>query len=92
VNFRDAYAKLRVRYQRRQGSVTYIAKLLGGMIGTKVTKGEPKDYAAALDRAGIPLPSTLTNDQHSILAPLSQYFQYQDKRHYDPPAKPGEDR
>jgi hypothetical protein len=87
----DAYAGIHYRNQYRQGCVTYLGELLGGMIGKKIVKGKPKDYTLALERVGFSLPTTLTEDQHSILQPFSRWFQYEDSRNADPPALPGED-
>jgi hypothetical protein len=44
--------------------------LLMGMLATSVKKGIPNDYAEAMQSVGFKLPSTVVENDHSILQPL----------------------
>jgi hypothetical protein len=51
---------------------------LGGMLAKSVKQGKPKDYDAALKLAGITLPSSVTEKDHSILKPLPIWLTFRD--------------
>jgi hypothetical protein len=87
----SAYSRLHFRNHHSQGCVTSVSELLAGTIGRKVNEGQPKDYAIALQRAGLVLPTTVKADQHGTLQPISRWFQYYDSRYQDPPKRPGEE-
>jgi hypothetical protein len=42
-------------------------ELYAGMIGKRFAKCQPKDYAIALHKTSFALPTTVTDDQHSML-------------------------
>ena len=60
------------------------------MIGKQIAKGRPDNYALALQKANLTIPVTVTDNQHSMLKPISRWFSYSDSRYADPPRIAGE--
>jgi hypothetical protein len=92
-NIRDlpsAYAGLHYRNQYGPDCVTNLGEFMAGMIGKKVTRGRPKDYESALQRANLSLLTTDIENQHYTLQPFSRWFEYWDSGFQDPPILPGE--
>jgi hypothetical protein len=61
-----------------KGSGTF--NLVVGVLGKTITKGAPKDYAIALQKANFTLPATVTSNDHSTLQPLPFYGLYMDRQ------------
>jgi hypothetical protein len=69
----SAYSSLRMCWMDDRLSSTDI-DLVAGMMAKGVRKGIPEGYEAAMRTAGLVLPSTVSQSDHSILRPLSLYF------------------
>jgi hypothetical protein len=68
-----AYSSLRMCWMDDRLTSTDV-DLVAGMVAKSIKKGKPVGYEAALRAAGLTLPSTVSEIDHSILRPLSLYF------------------
>jgi hypothetical protein len=53
---------------------TLLGNLTAGMVGKRVTRGAPEGYAAAMQKADFSLPPTVSQQQHSMLEPISRWL------------------
>jgi hypothetical protein len=90
LNLPSGYTGKHVLSVRKQGCNVGFSELLGGMIGKQITKGKPSDYILALRKVNLSTPITVTDDQHSMLQPVSRWFAYTDSRFDDYGPFPGE--
>jgi hypothetical protein len=69
----SAYSSLRMCWMSDRLEVIDI-DMVAGMMAKGIRNGIPDGYKAAMLRAGLALPSTVSRSDHSILRPLSLYF------------------
>jgi hypothetical protein len=53
---------------------TRLGDLMAGMVGKKITSGQPEGYAAAMQRINLTIPSTISEERQSILEPFSRWI------------------
>jgi hypothetical protein len=75
-NLSGTYTNTPLRERKNALGYMYVrlGELTAGMIGKRITNGPPQSYLAAMQKAGLSLPSNVSEKRHSVLEPISRWL------------------